>query len=137
MGDIDKQSFLLSINQDTVFDNEFYKKVYGYSVLDKEFIKIVASILYKLDKQDVAKKYNSWLRNYNEEQSQIMKSVSNWYSKECEKKYGIIKKEQVCNENVVEIPRRKEVRSSEEWKRKRKELLLQKKKLIIMQNLKQ
>jgi hypothetical protein len=132
---VDKQSFYKCIDKDTVFNNEFYKKVYGYSICDKNFLGLVAKRLTEIDKKDKIKEYNEWYTSwyqvymYGDENHSGMVEVSKWYKKECDKQFESLSK------NVRPMIEKNGV--SENWEQKKLELLLKKKKLLLMQKSKQ
>lgn len=116
---LDKQSFYQSIKETTVFDEEFFKKVYGYSVCDELFLNAVATKLIALGRKEILQAYNEWFTRWKTEDDKVMKKVAGWYIKECDKEYEKCQKEQY----------RKAV---EDWKEKRIALLKKKKKLLIL-----
>ncbi|MFV0343440.1 MAG: hypothetical protein ACK5JH_11240 [Anaerocolumna sp.] len=90
----DKQSFYQSINETTTFDNDFFKKVYGYSVCDDSFLPAVAAKLISIGRKDIVQAYNDWFSNWKAEDDKAMKSVANWYAKESDKEFERLQKEQ-------------------------------------------
>lgn len=123
----DKGTFFESINLGTIFDEEFYKKVYGYSIYDKEFLKKVSGKLVEIGKKEYIQTYNEWLAKwkyeyiYGNENKEGLIKVSRWYSKICEEQYqALIRKSK--KEREVKI----------DCNQKKKELLQQKKALLQM-----
>jgi len=96
----DKQTFFESINKDTLFDDEFFKKVYGYSVCNDLFLGVVASKLISIGKSKEVSAYNGWYTAWKTNYDLKTKKVAEWYHKECDKQYERlmkIKKEKVIN----------------------------------------
>lgn len=114
----DKQSFYQGINETTVFDDDFHKKVYGYSVCDESFLTVVVAKLTSIGRKDIIQAYNEWFTKWKAEDDKAMKSVAKWYLKECDKKFEEFQKEQ--QEKAVE-----------DWKQKKIALLLEKKNLLL------
>jgi hypothetical protein len=112
-----KQSFFESINKDTVFDESFFKKVYGYSVCDDLFLGVVASKLISIGRSEIVQAYNNWYAAWKTEDDRQMKKVAEWYHKECDKEFERWQKEQ--QEKAVS-----------EWQQKTIALLTLKKKLL-------
>lgn len=90
----DKQSFYQGINEATVFDDDFYKKVYGYAYTDNDFLPAVAARLTSIGRNDVIQAYNEWFTRWKAEDDKAMKNVAGWYMKECDKKFEEFQKEQ-------------------------------------------
>ena len=84
---VNKRSFYESINHDSVFNEEFFKKILGYSMYDKSFLEAVNTKLAKIGRNDVITKYNSWYAKWKAEDNLQMKKVAEWYQKECDKTY--------------------------------------------------
>ena len=121
-----KLSFYQGINETTIFDDEFHKKAYGYSVCDESFLPAVAAKLTGIGRTDIIQAYNEWFARWKAEDDKVMKSVAKWYIKECDKKFEEFQKEQ-------------QKKAVEEWKENRKADLLQKNDrelLNLLQNLK-
>ncbi len=89
-----KLSFYEGINETTVFDDDFHKKVYGYSICDELFLPAVAAKLTGIGRKDVIQAYNEWFARWKAEDDKAMKSVAKWYIKECDKKFEKLQKEQ-------------------------------------------
>jgi len=90
----DKQSFYQSINETVSFDNDFFKKVYGYSVCDDSFLTAVATKLINIGRKDIVQAYNDWFTKWKAEDDKAMKNVAIWYHKECDKEFERFQKEQ-------------------------------------------
>jgi hypothetical protein len=88
-----KQLFYESISKDTVYDEEFYKRVYGYSVCDDLFITAVSTKLCSIGRKDAIQGYNEWFARWQEEYNQMMKGVAEKYREECERQYLRMQKE--------------------------------------------
>lgn len=84
---VNKETFIQSINKETAFNKDFFKKVYGYSMYDPVFLKRVANELIRIDKKDIIALYNQWYQEYKIQDDSLMKEVSKWYKKECDKLY--------------------------------------------------
>jgi len=119
---VDKQSFFDGISESIDFDESFYKKIYGYSFYDKDFLYKIAKRLVALNRKDIIEEYNSWLMQWQEKYQTKMKAVSKWYANECSKKY------KESNANQVEAV-------SEIWNQKQVQLLLEKKRILLMKKL--
>jgi len=96
---VNKQSFFESINLDTVFDDNFFKKVYGYSACDNLFLGEVATKLIDLGMPNIVDAYNKWYAAWKAEDDLQMKKVAEWYHKECDKQYERLMR--VQNEKAV------------------------------------
>jgi len=90
----DKQSFYEDIKENSIINEDFFKKVYGYSVCDDPFLTTVANKLISISRKDVVQAYNEWFSSWQKESKLAMKSVSEWYSKECDKQFERLLKEQ-------------------------------------------
>jgi hypothetical protein len=64
---LDKRSFYESIGPDTIFNDEFYKKVYGYSIYDKEFLNQISTKLISIGKGCRIHEYNEWFNRWQHE----------------------------------------------------------------------
>ena len=69
-----------SITKDTVFDESIYKRIYGYSVTEPEFLSKVAGKLMDLGRKDAIQGYNEWYKQWKAEHDAMMKRVAEWYS---------------------------------------------------------
>ena len=125
---INKKIFFESINKDTIFDSDFYKKVYGYSVYDNEFLDKVSAKLIEIGKKDCIQEYNDWFTNWNHERlygngkSQGLISISRWYVKICDEQY---------QELMRSSKKKREVKV--DCRQRKKELLEKKKRLLQIQ----
>lgn len=108
---VNKQSFYESIDQDTVFDEAFFKKVLGYTMYDKPFLEAVAVKLAGIGRKDIVQTYNAWYAAWKANDDAEMKKVSEWYGKELDRDFK--KRERKQQEKAVE-----------EWKENRVEDLL-------------
>lgn len=91
-----KENFFLSINKDLEADEDFYKKIYGYSVTASAFPAKVANKLIEVGRKEVIQGYNQWLQGYLAEDKEKMKEAAAWLQKEIDKEYERHRKE---NEN--------------------------------------
>jgi membrane protein required for beta-lactamase induction len=114
---INKQSFYESINQDTLFNEDFFKKVLGYSMYDVPFLDAVIVRLTEIGRNDVVQAYSSWYDAWKAEDDNQMKKVAEWFHKEVDKQFEKQQKKQ--REKAVE-----------DWKEKRIALLQEKKRLL-------
>ena len=94
-----KIDFLLSITKDLKADENFYKKIYGYSVTDSAFPAKVANKLIEVGRKDVIQGYKQWIKRYLEENKEKMKEVAKWMQKEIDKEYERYRKEKEIQEN--------------------------------------
>lgn len=135
----DKKSFFESISEDCIFDDEFYKKVYGYSLYDKDFLNQVTARFKSINRSYAIKEYNDWVAKYEHEylygyidangkKHMGMKDVSYWYANiEWPRQWEEIKKKyRTTNQEG----------SRKDWNtdnllQKKKELLLKKKLLLL------
>lgn len=117
----DKLSFYQGINETTVFDDEFHKKVYGYSICDELFLPAVATKLTGIGRKDIIQAYNEWFARWKAEDDKAMKSVAKWYLKECDKKFEEFKKEQ-------------QGKAVEEWKESLRSLTTEDLILLLLNN---
>jgi hypothetical protein len=114
----DKQLFLNNININTTFDDSFFKKIYGYSVCDNQFLGVIAAKLLDMGRKDIVQAYNIWFAGWKKENDKVLKTVAGWYHKELEKQYGIWDKAE--KEEGMKECRQKQIE------------LLQKKKLLLL-----
>ena len=84
---MNKESFIKNINSEIEFNEVFFKKIYGYSIYDPVYLTRVASELIRIDRKDIIALYNQWYQEYKIQDDSLMKEVSQWYQKECDKKY--------------------------------------------------
>jgi hypothetical protein len=91
---VDKQSFYKGINETIVFSEDFFKKVYGYSIYDDLFLSAVATKLNALGRKDIVQAYNEWFTRWGVEDDEVSKRIANWYQKECDKEFEKLQKEQ-------------------------------------------
>lgn len=84
---ISKEKFLQSITAAMVADEEFFKKVYGYSYCDKDFLNVVARKLVKVGRKDIIEKYNQWFARYQEQRDKELKEVAHWYARQIDDWY--------------------------------------------------
>lgn len=54
----DEKLFYQSINKTMVYDENFFKKVYGYSVCNELFLTAVAARLIDIGQKDIIQVYN-------------------------------------------------------------------------------
>lgn len=90
---MNKESFIQSINAETEFNEAFFKKVYGYSMYDSAFLERVANVLIRIDRKDIIVLYNQWYQNYKTQDDNMMKEVSKWYQKECDRDFVKLQKQ--------------------------------------------
>ena len=88
-----KNELFLSINQDMRVDENFYKRVYGYSVTDSAFPAKVANKLIEVGRKEVIQGYNQWLQGYLAKNKENMKEAAAWLRKEFDKEYERYRKE--------------------------------------------
>lgn len=74
-----------SLKPDMVFTVAIYKRIYGYSVTDPEYLPRVAEKLAQIGRKDAIQGYNEWFREWKAADDAMMKEVSEWYLKECQK----------------------------------------------------
>ena len=113
---VNKQSFFEGINQGTVFDEAFFKKVLGYSLHDKPFLEVVAAKLTSIGRGDAVQAYNVWYAAWKTNDDVEMKKVAEWFHKECDREFEKRRKE---HEKVMD-----------DWERKKIQLLTRKKQLL-------
>lgn len=85
---VNKQSFYESINQDTIIDETFFRKVLGYSMYDKPFLRIIAEKLASIGRSDAVQAYNAWYATWKATDYQRMKKIAEWYHKECDREFA-------------------------------------------------
>ncbi|MEY8331393.1 hypothetical protein AALB81_19085 [Lachnospiraceae bacterium 48-33] len=78
---MNKQEFFNSVTRDTIADETFCKRVYGYSLYDKPFLSQITSKLIECKNIKAMKAYNEWLKIYLEEERQQVQEVAIWYQK--------------------------------------------------------
>lgn len=76
---MNKQEFFNSVTRDTIADETFCKRVYGYSLYDKPFLSQITSKLIECKNIKVMRAYNEWLKIYLEEERQQAQKISAWY----------------------------------------------------------
>ena len=84
---MNKQMFFESIADTKKFDEEFFKKVYGYSVYDNEFLSKVSTELIRIKRSDAIQSYNNWYKKYTIRDKEAMRKVSRWFLSVCEETY--------------------------------------------------
>ena len=90
---MNKSKFYESINENTDFNEDFLKKVYGYSVGDSTFLIEVSKKLWSIGKKEIIIAYNEWFGNWKKKQDEVMKDVAAWYQKECERNFEKLRNE--------------------------------------------
>lgn len=90
----DKQSFYQGINETTIFNDEFFKKVYGYSVYDNAFLDLASSKLISIGKNYAVQAYNEWFDRWQNEDNQILRGVARWYQKKLDNEWEQKQKKQ-------------------------------------------
>ncbi|RZT02116.1 hypothetical protein [Cuneatibacter caecimuris] len=78
-----KESFRDSINRETVVDEAFCMKLYGFSLYDPQYfeeVKFICEALYDL----LFEKYEGWCQKYDDKTRQTMLEVGAWYRKRLE-----------------------------------------------------
>ncbi|WP_092449348.1 hypothetical protein [[Clostridium] fimetarium] len=120
-----KERFITNINADVEASEDFFKKIYGYSFCDKDFLNQIAIKLVRVGRKELILAYNNWFVDYKKSYYEHMKEVSTWFLKECSKRYEQLQRN---NREIKE-------ELSEGWKPKQKELLLKQKKLLLMKKL--
>lgn len=106
-----KRELFDSLKPDTVFTEAIYKRIYGYSVTDPEYLPRVAEKLAQIGRKDAIQAYNEWFREWKAADDAMMKEVSEWYLKECQRA-------------------REKRGEEEEWERRKVKLLARKKQLL-------
>jgi hypothetical protein len=124
----DKESFLKEIGGSTEYNEQFYKKVYGYSICDKSLLPAVASKLIGMGRKDVIEAYNEWFLKWQAENNRIMKNVAFLYHKEQQRLYRDLFKEEPERKVNAKC-------TKEELLLQKKKLLLQKKKLLMQKSM--
>lgn len=124
----DKQSFLQSINSETIFDGDFFKKLYGYSVYDSHFLEMVARKFVCTGRMGGIQAYNEWLKAWKAENDKKMKPVAHWYVGEVNRQYGLWVKSE--SERMVKACKQKEI----DLLQRKKILLLTKKSILLTGN---
>ena len=94
-----KENFFLSINKDLKADENFYKKIYGYSVTASAFPAKVANKLIEVGRKEVIQGYNQWLQGYLAKNKENMKEAAAWLRKEFDKEYEKRRREKEIEEN--------------------------------------
>jgi serine/threonine protein phosphatase PrpC len=139
----DKKSFFESINECTVFDDEVYKKIYGYSLYDDDFFKLVETKLIQIGKQDNILAYHEWVKKYEYEwlygyvdstgkEHKGVIEVSRWFAKECERQWQELVKK--SRERVVKKDWKQEQEREQNYTQKA-DLLQKKKELLRLKKL--
>lgn len=80
-----KKELFDSLEPDTVFTEAIYKRIYGYSVTDPEYLPRVAEKLAQIGRKDAIQGYNEWFQEWKAADDAMRKEVSEWYLKECQK----------------------------------------------------
>lgn len=84
---MNKVEFYQSIDQNTAFDECFFKKVYGYSVCDDTFITSVQQKLMELNLSDIIQQYNEWFAAWKSKYDTEMEKVAESYSGRLKEEY--------------------------------------------------
>ncbi|WP_434309222.1 hypothetical protein [Hominifimenecus sp. rT4P-3] len=75
-----KAAFLDSIKPGVVLDDAFFRKLYGWSMTEPDFLERALDIA--VSRQvDIAPGYQAWGKAYEAEQAAIDKDVAEWYGK--------------------------------------------------------
>jgi hypothetical protein len=119
-----KQSFFDSISNDTRFNEDFFKKVYGYSIYDDSFLEVVGARLISVGRKDIIHEYNVWLTTWKLKHDNQMKKVARGHIDQLNKQY-----DQLVKDNKA--------KKVDECKQREIELLQQKKMLLLMKRSKQ
>lgn len=100
---INKEKFLQSITATMAADEDFFKKVYGYSYCDSGFLSKAAGKLLAVGRKDIIEKYNQWFARYQEQRGKELKEVAHWYARQIddwyEREVKKCNKEQQVTEN--------------------------------------
>ena len=113
---MNKQMFFNSIADTKQFDEEFFKRVYGYAVCDRIFIHQVAAELRRIGRSDVVSAYNEWYQEYLRQDRVEMLKVSKWYLEQCNRQY----------EKMVKDTKK----VKDDWEKRKIQLLTRKKQLL-------
>ena len=70
-----------------VADEDFFKKVYGYSYCDSGFLSKAAGKLLAVGRKDIIEKYNQWFARYQEQRDKELKEVAHWYARQIDDWY--------------------------------------------------
>ncbi len=97
---VNKKSFYESITQDTIFNEDFFKKVLGYSMYDVPFLEAMDVRLTEIGRKGVIEQYNTWYAAWKAEDDKKMKEIAEWYHKEVDKQFEKQQKKQ--KEKAVE-----------------------------------
>lgn len=84
---MNKQQFFSSITADIKADEEFFKKIYGYSFYDASFLEQVAEQLDSVNRKDAIAAYNNWFQQYQKERDAVLKQVSKDVVKNLDNRY--------------------------------------------------
>ena len=76
-----KAAFLDSIKPGVSLDDTFFRKLYGWSMTDPEFLETAVLIGETLWGLPIREPYQSWVQAYEAEQEQISREVGEWYGK--------------------------------------------------------
>lgn len=75
-----KAAFLDSIKPGVVLDDAFFRRLYGWSVTEPEFLERALDIAVSRQ-ADIVPGYQAWVQAYEAEQAVINKDVAEWYGK--------------------------------------------------------
>lgn len=76
-----KAAFLDSIKPGVSLDDTFFRKLYGWSMTDPEFLETAVFTGETLWGLPIRESYQSWVQAYEAEQEQISREVGEWYGK--------------------------------------------------------
>lgn len=99
---MNKKEFLMTIKPGMVVNEEFFLRVYGYSLYDPEFLNQVANILLKQRNIFAMKSYNKWLSDYKKAEKEEMKIAASWLRKRNEDRRNALLKRHAYNNRKEE-----------------------------------
>ena len=81
---MNKQEFYSSLTPSTEPCEELFKKIYGYSYYDADFLQSVAVRLTILGRKDIVQQYNEWFAGWKAQHEAELRSAAQWYRKQVE-----------------------------------------------------
>ena len=74
-----KDGFLGCIGPGVKLDQDFFRRVYGYSYTDPAFAEQVMSALDAVGCDHARESYNAWVQSYEAKRNKVLRNVAEWY----------------------------------------------------------
>lgn len=70
-----KEELYNSLNEDTRYDEELYKQIYGHALTDKDFMIRVIDKMIETEKHDEVAEFGKWLDQFKQAQDEMLRSI--------------------------------------------------------------